>query len=233
MDTTQPTLAAQADAGLRHFVHMVYGWMCGGLLVTGACAAFMASDPQRIVNLVHIPFLFHGLLIAELVLVFVLAGLVEKMSASTATFVFLFYAALTGVTLSVVFLVYTGASIATVFFMTAGLFGALCAYGYTTKTDLTTVGNLCGMALLGLIVASLFNMWFKSPMADYVMSYAGVLIFTGLTAYDAQRIKAIYQPAADGTDEETKEAILGALALYLDFINLFLKFLRLFGRRRD
>jgi FtsH-binding integral membrane protein len=232
MDTTQPALAASADAGLRHFVHMVYGWMCAGLLVTGACAAFMAQDPQRIVNLVHIPFLFPGLLIFELGLVFVLAGMVEKMAASTATFVFLFYAALTGVTLSMLFLVYTHESIATAFFLTAGLFGALCAYGYTTKADLTSVGSFCGMALLGLIVASLVNMWFKNSVADWIMTYAGVLIFVGLTAYDAQRVKAIYQPAMDGTDEETKEAILGALALYLDFINLFLDLLRIFGKRR-
>jgi FtsH-binding integral membrane protein len=233
MDTTQSSLNVSADAGLRHFVNMVYGWMCAGLLVTGACSAFMLQDPARVMNLIRTPFLFYGLMIFELVLVFVLAGWVEKLEASTATFVFMFYAALTGVTLSVVFMAYTRASVANVFFMTAGLFGSLCVYGYFTKTDLTSVGNLCGMGLFGLIIASLVNLWFKSPTTDWVLSIFGVVIFTGLTAYDAQRVKAIYQPAADGTDEETKEAILGALALYLDFINLFLELLKLFGRRRD
>ncbi|NNN04279.1 MAG: Bax inhibitor-1/YccA family protein [Elusimicrobia bacterium] len=233
MDTYQPTISESVDTGLRHFVHMVYGWMCAGLLVTGACAAYMVQDPQRILNLVHNPFLFYGLMIAELGLVFALSGWVEKMEASTATFAFLFYAALTGVTLSAVFLVYTRSSIANVFFMTAGLFGVLCAYGYATKTDLTSVGNLAGMGLIGLILASLVNMWFKSPMASWVLSIVGVAVFTGLTAYDAQKIKAIYRPEVDGTDVETKEAVLGALILYLDFINLFLELLQLFGRRRD
>jgi FtsH-binding integral membrane protein len=234
MDNYQPSLAVAApDAGLRHFVHMVYGWMCAGLLVTGACAAFMAQDPQRIINLIHIPFLFIGLLGAEIGLVFFLAGMVERMEASTATFMFLFYAALTGVTTSVVFLVYTKSSIASAFFLTSGMFGALCLYGYTTKADLTSVGSFCSMALLGLILASLVNMWFKNPFADWVMTYAGILIFVGLTAYDAQKIKRIYQPADDGTERETKEAILGALALYLDFINLFLELLRATGKRRS
>lgn len=232
MDTSQPALLSSSEAGLRHFVHMVYGWMCAGLLVTGACAAYMVQDPQRIHNLIAIPFLFPGLLVGELVLVFVLAGWVAKMEASTAKFMFLFYAALTGVTTSIVFLVYTHESVASAFFLTAGLFGALCAYGYTTKADLTSVGSFCGMALFGLIAASLVNMWFKNPMADWVMTYAGILIFVGLTAYDAQKIKAIYRPADDGTEAETKEAILGALALYLDFINLFLQLLRATGRRR-
>jgi len=232
MDTSQPTLAASVDAGLNHFVHMVYGWMCAGLLVTGGVAAYMASDPQRIVNLVHIPFLFMGLLIVQLVLVVALSGWVASMEASTAKFVFLFYSALTGVTTSVVFLVYTHGSIANTFFLTAGMFGALCLYGYTTNTDLTAIGSLCLMCLLGIIMASVVNYWLRSPMLDWISTYCGIVIFTGLTAYDAQRVKAIYRPADDGTEAETKEAILGALTLYLDFINLFLSLLRATGRRR-
>jgi len=192
----------------------------------------MASDPQMILNLVRIPFLFMGLLVAELLLVVALAGWVAKMEASTAKFAFLFYAALTGVTTSVIFLRYTNGSIASTFFLTAGMFGALCLYGYTTKRDLTSVGNLCIMCLLGMIMASVVNFWLHSPMMYWITTYCGIVIFSGLTAYDAQKIKAIYRPADDGTEAETKEAILGALALYLDFINLFLKLLSATGKRR-
>jgi FtsH-binding integral membrane protein len=232
MDTTQPSLTASTDAGLRHFVHMVYAWMCAGLLVTGGVSAYMASDPRMILNLVRIPFLFYGLLIAELVLVFVLAGWVEKMEASTAKFAFLFYAALTGVTMSVIFLVYTRGSIANAFFLTSAMFGALCLYGYTTDADLTALGSLCIMGLIGIIMASVLNWWLHSPLLDWISTYCGIAVFCGLTAYDAQRVKSIYRPADDGTEAETKEAILGALALYLDFINLFLKMLRATGNRR-
>ena len=134
---------------------------------------------------------------------------------------------------SVVYLVYTAQSIASTFFLTGGLFGIMCAYGYMTKTDLTTIGNLCFMALIGLILASVVNIWLHSPAIMWATTYIGILIFTGLTAYDSQKIKAMYDAASDGTEIETKSAILGALALYLDFINLFLSLLRAFGRRRD
>jgi uncharacterized protein len=233
MDISQSTLVTQAEYEARHFIHMVYGWMCAGLAVSGACAFYMVSDPRMIANLMRTPVLMWGLLIAELGLVFVLAGMINRMEASTAKFVFLFYAALTGVSLSPIFRVYTTGSIAGVFFMTAGLFGALCLYGYTTKTDLTTVGHFAFMALIGLIIASVVNWFLHSAAVQWIISYAGILIFTALTAYDAQKIKAMYNPADDGTDSETKEAILGALALYLDFINLFLMLLQLFGDRRD
>jgi FtsH-binding integral membrane protein len=232
MDTYSPSITSDAELGLRHFVHMVYGWMCAGLLVTGGVAMYMASDPQMILNLVRQPFLFWGLMIAELGLVFFLAGWVQSMEAGTAKFAFLFYAALTGVTTSVIFLVYTRGSIANAFFLTSAMFGALCLYGNTTKADLTAVGSLCMMGLIGIILASVMNWWLHSPMLDWISTYCGILIFVGLTAYDAQKVKAIYRPADDGTDAETKEAILGALALYLDFINLFLKLLRATGKRR-
>ena len=233
MDINQTAVLPRAEAGLRHFMHMVYGWMSLGLFVTGACGAYMASDPRMIVNLMHTPVLFYGLMIAELGLVLALSAWVARMEVSTAKFAFLFYAALTGVTMSTVYLVYTSQSIASTFFLTAGLFGVMSAYGYLTKTDLTTMGNLCFMALIGLILASVVNIWLHSAAIMWATTYIGILIFTGLTAYDSQKIKAMYSATNDGTDVETKGAILGALALYLDFINLFLSLLRATGRRRN
>ena len=233
MDINQTAVLPRAEAGLRHFMTMVYGWMSLGLFVTGACGAYMASDPRMILNLVHTPVLFYGLMIAELGLVLVLSAWVGKMEVSTAKFAFLFYAALTGVSLSVVYLAYTGASIASTFFLTAGLFGIMSAYGYMTKTDLTAIGNICFMGLIGIILASVVNIWMRSPAIMYATSYIGILVFTGLTAYDSQKIKAMYDASSDGSEIETKSAILGALSLYLDFINLFLSLLRVMGRRRD
>jgi len=230
MDATLASPAA--DAGLRRFVHKVYAWMCAGLLVTGGVAAYMASDVQMIRNLMSIPFLFIGLVLAELGLVFYLSRGMENMEVGTARFAFLFYAALTGVTTSVIFLIYARGSIANAFFLTSAMFGALCLYGYTTDADLTAVGSLCFMALIGSILASVVNWWLHSPMLVWITTYCNIAIFCGLTAYDAQRIKAIYRAADDGTDLETKEAIMGALALYLDFINLFLNILRATSRNR-
>jgi len=223
----------RAEIGLRHFMHMVFGWMSLGLLVTGACGAYMASDPKMIVNLIRNPVLFYGLMLGELGLVMFLSAAMARMEASTAKFAFLFYAALTGVSLSTVYLVYTSQSIASTFFLTAGVFGIMAAYGYMTKTDLTAIGNLLFMALIGLVLATLVNIWLHSAAIQWATTYIGILIFTGLTAYDAQKIKALYRPGSDGTDDETKGAILGALALYLDFINLFLSLLRATGKRRE
>jgi hypothetical protein len=233
MDMNQSAVLPRAEAGLRHFMHRVYGWMSLGLLVTGACGAYMASDPRMILNLVHNSVLFYGLMIAEFGLVMALSGWVSRMEASTAKFAFLFYAALTGVTMSTVYLVYTGESIAGTFFLTAGVFGIMSAYGYLTKTDLTSMGNILFMALLGLVLASVANIWMRSAAIQWATTYAGILIFTGLTAYDAQKIKALYSAGMDGTDDETRGAIIGALRLYLDFINLFLSLLRATGKRRD
>ncbi|MDE2144025.1 MAG: Bax inhibitor-1/YccA family protein [Elusimicrobia bacterium] len=233
MDMNQTTVLPRAETGLRHFMHMVYGWMSLGLFVTGACGAYMASDPRMIVNLVHNPILFYGLMLGELGLVLFLSAAVARMEASTAKFAFLFYAALTGVSLSTVYLAYTAQSIASTFFLTAGLFGVMAAYGYMTKTDLTTIGNILFMALIGIVLASVVNIWLHSAAIQWATTYIGILVFTGLTAYDSQKIKAIYRPGSDGSEEETKGAILGALALYLDFINLFLSLLRATGKRRD
>jgi len=229
--TTYPLSASEVN--VRQFIHKVYAWMSAGLAVTGACAWYMFSDPRMIVNLVHTPFLFYGLMIGEFILVVALSGWVQRMDAGTAKFAFLFYSAINGVTLSVLFLVYTQASIANAFFMTAGLFGVMSLYGFTTQTDLTSMGNLCFMALLGVILASLVNIWTHSPAVQWAVNYLSILIFVGLTAYDTQRIKALNQFGREGTDEETKGAILGALTLYLDFINLFISLLRVTGKRRD
>jgi FtsH-binding integral membrane protein len=159
--------------------------------------------------------------------------MVGRMSADTATFVFLLYAVVNGLTLSVIFMVYTAGSIAGTFLVTAGTFGAMALYGYTTKRDLTSWGNLLFMALIGLILSSVVNMFFHNPMVYWITTYAGILIFVGLTAYDTQKIKEMNIIGNEGTDEDRKEAIMGALMLYLDFINLFLYLLRLFGRSRD
>ncbi|MFA6028654.1 MAG: Bax inhibitor-1/YccA family protein [Elusimicrobiota bacterium] len=224
--------ADQVAIETRNFIVQVYAWMTAGLAVTGLVAGFMANDPQMILNLVRNSILFYGLLIAELLLVFYLAGWVMRMSASMATLTFLLYAALNGVTFSVIFLVYAKSSIANAFFITAGTFGAMSLYGYTTKSDLTAVGNLCFMGLIGIILGSMANWFMKSPMLDYITTYAGIAIFIGLTAHDTQRIKGMNIIGNEGTEEDTKEAISGALMLYLDFINLFLKILRATGKRK-
>ncbi len=217
----------------RHFMTEVFGWMGLGLGLTGMVAAFVASHPLLAQAVVSNRLVFFGLIILELILVYRLAGAVTSAtSASMATLMFLFYAAINGMTLSVVFLVYTQSSIATAFFTTAGTFGVMSVWGYLTKTDLTGVGNLCFMALIGLILTSLVNLWFHNPTVMWITTYAGILIFVGLTAYDTQKIKQLFRGDESGEQEE-KEAISGALALYLDFINLFLYMLRIVGRRRD
>jgi FtsH-binding integral membrane protein len=231
MDINQTAVLPRAEVGVRQFMAKVYGWMSLGLFVTGACGAYMASDPHMIANLVHNSILFYGLMIAEFGLVIYLSGWVASMEASTAKFAFLFYAALTGVSTSVIFLIYTNSSIAVTFFVTAGMFGTTSLYGYLTSADLSSLGNMMFMCLIGLILASFANMWLHSAAVSWAITYAGIVIFTGLTAYDTQKIKAMYQAGSD--DVETKEAISGALRLYLDFINLFLSLLRLMGRRRD
>ena len=224
-----PGLLSSAELATRAFIQRVYLWMGLGLAVTGACALFMASDPRMIVALVQNRFLFYGLLIAELGLVVYLSGWVKSMDIGTARFAFLFYSALSGVTLSSIFLIYTSGSIANAFFMSAGLFAIMSVYGWATKTDLTSMGNFMMMGLLGVILASVVNMWTRSPAVEWATSIMSVIIFTGLTAWDTQKLKAINREGG----EDGKLAIAGALTLYLDFINLFLALLRVTGRRRD
>jgi FtsH-binding integral membrane protein len=176
---------------------------------------------------------FFGLIIAQLALVFVLSGLVHKLSGATATALFMLYSALTGVTMASIFLVYTYSSIASTFVVTGGMFGVMSFYGYTTKRDLSRMGSLLFMALIGIVLASLVNIWLKSTPLMWAITYIGVLVFVGLTAYDTQKLKNI----GEGIDVDDREnlrrySILGALTLYLDFINLFLMLLRIFGNRR-
>jgi FtsH-binding integral membrane protein len=195
--------------------------------------AWFVSTNETILNiLVNNPMLFMVLFIAEIGLVFYLAARVMNMSESQAMGVFFLYASLNGITLAPLFLLYTSASLASTFMVTAGMFGAMSFYGYTTKKDLTSWGGFLFMGLVGIIIASIVNLFMNSSALYWIISYAGILIFVGLTAYDTQKIKEMNILGNEGTEEDTKEAIRGALKLYLDFINLFLMLLRVMGDRR-
>lgn len=214
------------------FMSRVYGWMCLALVVTALVAAYTASSPDLIRLIFGNKLVFWGLILGELGLVVWLSAAVQRMSATTATMAFLGYAALNGLTMAAIFLLYTASSIGSTFLITAGTFGVMSVYGYFTKRDLTSLGNLLFMALLGLIIASVVNWFWSNSTLYWITTYAGVLIFTGLVAYDTQKIKNMNIIGNEGTEEDRKESIMGALALYLDFINLFLFLLRLFGSRR-
>jgi FtsH-binding integral membrane protein len=217
----------------KRFILRVYNWMTSGLCVTGF-VAYYVSLSDFLLGLIHgNPVIFFGLILAELGLVFYLASAVMRMSAQTAMITFLGYAALNGLTFSFIFIAYTQSSIASAFLVTAGTFGAMSVYGYTTKKDLTSWGGFFFMGLIGIIIASFVNMFLQSPMIYWLTTYAGVLVFVGLTAYDTQKIKEMNILGNEGTDEDTKEAISGALRLYLDFINLFLMILRIMGGSRS
>ncbi|HMV42384.1 MAG TPA: Bax inhibitor-1/YccA family protein [Leptospiraceae bacterium] len=223
---------AQVMAEQQRFIVKVYSWMSVALGLTGIVSMLVASSETALRIVVGNSFVFYGLLIGEFILVATLSGLVQKMNATVATFVFLFYAALNGLTFSIIFVVYTSASISSTFYITAGTFALTSFYGYVTKSDLTKLGNLFMMALIGLILASVVNLFMKSEAIYWITTYIGVILFVGLTAYDTQKIKNMNIIGNEGTEEDQKEAIMGALTLYLDFINLFLYLLRIFGRRR-
>jgi hypothetical protein len=208
--------------------------MAGGLALTAFVAALTASSPAVMQAVFGTPLMW-VLFIAEIGLVFGVSAAINRISAATATTLFLVYAALNGVTLSAILYVYTGATVATAFIVTAGMFGATAVFGSVTKRDLTGVGSFMFMGLIGLILASVVNIWLKSPMVYWLTTYFGVFIFVGLTAYDAQKIKKIGMNAALDREASGRASIMGALALYLDFINLFLFMLRIFGggSRRD
>ena len=234
--TTQTGSQVQIDQGLRSYMLRVYNYMGAGLAITGAAAygTFHAAvDGAGLTSFGHAIFetpLRWVLLFAPIALVMLLSFRIHRMSVQAAQATFWGYAALVGVSFASLGLVYTSASIAQVFFITAGAFGALSLYGYTTKRDLTGLGSFLFMGLIGLIIASLVNMFFQSGMMALVLSAVSVLIFTGLTAYDTQKIKEMYFEA-DDVATVGRKAIMGALSLYLDFINLFLSLLRLFGNR--
>ncbi|MCM0754942.1 Bax inhibitor-1/YccA family protein [Desulfovibrio aminophilus] len=228
---------------LSAFMRGVYGWMSAGLLVTAVVAWLTATSPALFGLVFNVnpatgaagpSMLFWVLVIAQLGLVFALSGAVQRMSGGMATGLFLAYSALTGVTLSSIFLVYSLGSIAKTFLVASGMFGAMSVYGLVTRRDLTRMGSFLFMGLIGIVLASLVNMFFRSPAADFVISVLGVIIFTGLTAYDTQRLKDMGEVAAYGDAAALRRGtILGALTLYLDFINLFLMLLRFMGQSRE
>ena len=235
LEVTPPSAFTATAAGTAErvtaFLRKVYGWMFVGLGITATVALGMASSPALMQILMQNKFLFFGLMIGELGLVFYLSARVEKIAPATASGLFLLYSALNGVTLSLIFLAYTGTSIASTFAVTAGMFGALALYGTTTKRSLAGVGQFMFMGVIGLVLASVVGMFVKSDGLQFVISVVGVLVFAGLTAYDAQRLKAMALAVPEG--RIGSYAVVGALALYLDFINLFLFLLRFLGGRRD
>ena len=214
------------------YMTKVYNWMALALVVTGVVAYITATTPQMIDYIFSSKLLFYGLILGELGLVIYLTARIQKMSQSTAIASFLIYSALNGLTMSVIFLVYTTASISTTFFVTAGTFAAMSLYGYTTKKDLTSIGNMAFMALIGIIIASIVNFFLKSEMMYWIITYLGVAIFVGLTAYDTQKLKEIGSRGFSDQENMEKMSVLGALTLYLDFINLFLFLLRILGDRK-
>jgi len=227
------------DVGLRQYMLKVYNLMASGLALTGIVAAFVANNEalqalffQQTARGVGMTGLGWLALIAPVVMVFALSMGISRMQASTAQALFWAYAALMGVSLAPIFLIYTGESVARVFFITAASFGSLSLYGYTTKKYLTGFGSFLIMGLFGLIIASVVNIFLASSAMQFVISVAGVLIFAGLTAYDTQKIKQTYW-AGNGQEGAAKSAIMGALTLYLDFINLFILLMRLLGDRRN
>lgn len=225
--------AEQIQAEQASFMSKVYGWMAAALVLTGFTAFFVASTPSLIVTILENRLFFYALLFGEIAVVWWLTSRLQSMTAGNATMWFFFYAFINGLTLSVIFIAYTFESIASTFFITAGTFGVMSAYGYFTKKDLSSWGSILFMGLIGVIIAGVVNIFWQNNLFGMVISSIGVLIFVGLTAYDTQKIKALNIIGNEGTDEDRKEAILGALTLYLDFINLFLFLLRLLGGRRN
>lgn len=224
-----PELAASE----REFFPTVYSWMAAGLAVTGLIAWWMALNPQVVVNLFSNSFVFFGIVIAQLAIVFGLSAAINRISVPVAVLGYGTYAALNGVILSSIFLVYTSGSIASTFFITAGTFSAVSFYGYITKKDLTSWGGILTMGLIGLFIASVVNIFWHNSILYWVVSYVGVFLFIGLTAYDTQMLKRIHANGFNSHDSMLKMALLGALKLYLDFINLFLMLLRILGNRRN
>ncbi len=220
---------AGIDVGLRSYMLRVYNYMCIGLALTGA-VAFAASTSAELMNTIHGTALRWVVMLAPLGFVFYLSARINSMKASTAQALFWVYAGLMGLSLSYIFLAFTGVSVVRVFFITAGAFAGQSLYGYTTKKDLSGMGSFLIMGVIGILIASVVNIFLASSGLHFAISVLGVLIFAGLTAYDTQRIKAIYAEA-DHSEVHEKKAIMGALTLYLDFINMFIFMLQLFGNR--
>ena len=228
-----PLKRTQTQIRVNEFIRSVYNWMAIGLALTGF-VAFFVSNSQTMMRLIFgNQLIFFGLIIGELALVFSISARVHKMQASTATSLFVLYAALNGATLSAIFLIYTRSSITSTFFICAATFVASSIYGMATKRDLTGMGQFMFMGLIGIVIASVVNLFIRSSGVSLIVSYIGVVVFVGLTAYDTQKLRTMALSQPDGLDAGTirKGAILGALTLYLDFINLFLMLLRILGNR--
>ena len=225
-------VAISPDSVVSRFFTRVYGWMAGGLALTALVAWTVASSPELLSVIVGNKIVFYGLMFAELGLVVWLSGMIGKMSPTTAAGAFLVYSALNGATLSVILLLYTGGSVASAFAVTAGTFAGMSIYGMTTKRALDGLGSFCFMGLIGVVIASLVNLFLKSTMLEFVLSCVSVVVFVGLTAWDTKKLKTMAYGLDPDSAEAKTGAIRGALALYLDFINLFLALLRLFGKRR-
>jgi FtsH-binding integral membrane protein len=228
-----PLKKVQAQVQVNEFIRSVYNWMAIGLGLTGA-VAFYVSNSETLLKLIFgNQLIFFGLIICELVLVFTISARVHKMQASTATSLFVLYAALNGATLSAIFLIYTRSSITSTFFICAATFISSSIYGMVTKRDLTSMGQFMFMGLIGIVIASVVNLFVRSSGMSLIVSYIGVVVFVGLTAYDTQKLRTMALAQPHGLDSGTvrKGAIIGALTLYLDFINLFLMLLRILGNR--
>ena len=222
-----------AKAAQATLLRSVYLWMTLALIITGFVAMYVAKSYTLVNMMIQNSMMFWGVLIAEVALVWYLSARIYKMSFTTATILFIVYSVLNGVTLSILLLVYTANSIATTFFVTAGTFGTMAIFGYITKKDLTRIGSLCIMGVIGIIIASLVNLFLQNSMMDMVISYIGVLLFVGLTAYDSQKIKRLLSGDDIEVNEVTQKiALMGAMTLYLDFINLFIYLLRILGDRK-
>lgn len=230
-----PLRQTYAEVRVSGFIRSVYNWMAVGLGLTGLIAYAVANSETMASLIFGNPVLFYGLIIGELALVFFISARVNKISGSTATALFVLYAALNGVTLSFIFLVFAKATIASTFFICAATFVASSIYGMATKKDLTSVGGFMIMGLFGIIIASVVNIFIKSSAMSMIISYIGVLVFVGLTAYDTQKLKTMAMTQPEGLEAGVirKGAILGALSLYLDFINLFLMLLHILGGNRE
>lgn len=219
------------SAAFPALMRKVYVWMTLALVITGVTAYGVATSPGLMMAIATNKLLFWGLIIAEFGLVIGITAAINKLSLTTATLMFVLYSIINGAVMSFVFAIYTMSSIAMVFFITAGTFAFMALIGYTTKTDLSSMGKILFMALIGIIIATIVNIFLKSTGLEMILSYLGVLVFVGLTAYDSQKIKQMLLMAPDAGEGAQKLALLGALTLYLDFINLFIYLLRIFGRR--
>lgn len=233
METNNLVRNYAAKAAQTALFRSVYLWMTLALVITGFVAMYVAKSYALISMIAQNSIMFWGILIAELGLVMYMSARINRISFTTATLLFIAYSVLNGVTMSILFMVYTLSSIATTFFVTAGTFGAMALFGYVTKKDLTRIGSLCIMGVIGLIIASVVNLFLQDSMMDMIISYVGVLLFVGLTAYDSQKIKQLLGGDDIEVNETTQKiALMGALTLYLDFINLFIYLLRILGDRK-